>query len=318
MFYGYLTESNDVLEFVEKLIKMLFHYTSINALKGILCNPTSNQGLCFWATRFDCFGDDQEYKLGIDTIKRLLPKLEERLQPDRRIAHSFNYDEILKNTTIPFPYVVSFTDTNNSEFMWEHYAEQGKGIVLALDDSQRIVNEYTKHLFLRSCWYIGELTDDELYKEIEDEYFNAAFDLLKGPLKTFALTILAKAPQLFVVMIGRYLLSYVATRIKGERFQKEKETRVIYAAPRMELASLMEPYEEQLRTFPIDVEGFKDAMRSEKVRIGANGKSIFYQDIYLPGTVLKEVYIKDHSQLGMVEDVLEEKGFKKDVTVVAL
>ena len=297
---------------------MLFHYTSINALKGILCNPTSDQGLCFWATRFDCFGDNQEYKLGIDAIKRLLPKLEERLQPDRRIAHSFDYDEILKNITFPFPYVVSFTNTNNSEFMWENYTEHGKGIVLALDDSQRIVNEYTKHLFLCSCWYSGELTDDELFKEIENEYFNAAFDLLGGPLKTFAFTILAEFPQLFVAMIGRYLLSYVAPRIKGESFKEEKETRVIYAAPRMELAPLLKPYEEQLKTFPIDVDAFKDAMMSEKVRIGADGKNIHYQEIYLPGTILKEVYVKDHSQLGIVEDVLEEKGFKKDVSVVAL
>ena len=297
---------------------MLFHYTSINALKGILCNPTSDQGLCFWATRFDCFGDNQEYKLGIDAIKRLLPRLEERLQPDRRIAHSFEYDEILKNITLPLPYVVSFTNTNNSEFMWENYAEHGKGIVLALDDSQRIVNEYTKHLFLRSCWYSGELTDEELYKEIENEYFNAAFDLLGGPLKTFAFTILAVSPQLFVSMIGRYLLSYVAPRIKGESFKEEKETRVIYAAPRMELDSLLEPYEEQLKTFPIDVDAFKDAMKSEKVRIRADGKNIYYQDIYLPGTILKEVYVKDHSQLEIVKEVLEEKGFKKDVSVVAL
>lgn len=297
---------------------MLFHYTSINALKGILCNPTSDQGLCFWATRFDCFGDNQEYKLGIDAIKRLLPRLEERLQPDRRIAHSFEYDEILKNITLPLPYVVSFTNTNNSEFMWENYAEHGKGIVLALDDSQRIVNEYTKHLFLRSCWYSGELTDEELYKEIENEYFNAAFDLLGGPLKTFAFTILAVFPQLFVSMIGRYLLSYVAPRIKGESFKDEKETRVIYAAPRMELDSLLEPYEEQLKTFPIDVDAFKDAMKSEKVRIRADGKNIYYQDIYLPGTILKEVYVKDHSQLEIVKEVLEEKGFKKDVSVVAL
>ena len=297
---------------------MLFHYTSINALKGILCNPTSDQGLCFWATRFDCFGDNQEYKLGIDAIKRLLPRLEERLQPDRRIAHSFEYDEILKNITLPLPYVVSFTNTNNSEFMWENYAEHGKGIVLALDDSQRIVNEYTKHLFLRSCWYNGELTDEELYKEIENEYFNAAFDLLGGPLKTFAFTILAVFPQLFVSMIGRYLLSYVAPRIKGESFKDEKETRIIYAAPRMELDALLEPYEEQLKTFPIDVDAFKDAMKSEKVRIGAEGKNIYYQDIYLPGTILKEVYVKDHSQLEIVKEVLEEKGFKKDVSVVAL
>ena len=67
---------------------MLYHYTSLDALKSILGDAKTDKGLCFWATRFDYFGDTDEYLLGIDTIGRLLPRLEERLLPDCRIASS--------------------------------------------------------------------------------------------------------------------------------------------------------------------------------------------------------------------------------------
>ena len=41
---------------------MLYHYTSIQALEGILRESPSEKGLCFWASRYDCFGDKEEYK----------------------------------------------------------------------------------------------------------------------------------------------------------------------------------------------------------------------------------------------------------------
>ena len=47
---------------------MLYHYTSIQALEGILRGCPSEKGLCFWASRYDCFGDKEEYKIGIETI----------------------------------------------------------------------------------------------------------------------------------------------------------------------------------------------------------------------------------------------------------
>ena len=53
---------------------IFYHYTSLEALKGILKEkPLENQELCFWATRYDCFEDTDEYLFGVDTLKRLLP-----------------------------------------------------------------------------------------------------------------------------------------------------------------------------------------------------------------------------------------------------
>lgn len=289
---------------------MQYHYTSFDSLKGICRGPSSDQGLCLWATRFDCFGDKEEYKLGISVIKRLLPELEKRLQPDRRIASSFEWDEIIGNETLPFPYVVSFTDKKDNEYMWEHYACQGKGVVIALDDSRRIVNEYTKNYYLRTCLYEGDKSDAELFKEIEDEYFNAAFAALTGPRKELALAFLSENPQVFVAILGRYLLSYVATRIKGERYSKEQETRLILAAPRQEMIPMVDRFKEVFKQFSMEVDGYEAMMRSERIRRRENGEAVYYQEVYLPGGVLKHVYVRDEGLIEQVSGILRERGFE--------
>ena len=55
---------------------MLYHYTSFDALKNILRYAKSQEQMCFWATRYDCFADTDEFKLGVETIRRLLPEME--------------------------------------------------------------------------------------------------------------------------------------------------------------------------------------------------------------------------------------------------
>lgn len=293
---------------------MLYHYTSFDSLKGICRASSTDEGLCFWATRFDCFGDREEYKLGISVIKRLLPELEKRLQPDRRIASSFEWDEIIGNETLPFPYVVSFTDKRDNEYMWEHYACKGKGVVIALDDSRLIVNKYTKNYYLRKCLYRGDKSDAELFKEIEGEYFNAAFAALTGPQKELAFAFLSANPQLFVAIVGRYLLSYVAARIKGERYSKEQETRLILAAPRQEMFPMVDRYREFFKQFSVDVDGYEAMMRSERIRRRENGDAVYYQEVYLPGSVLRKIYVNDEGLMEQVSIVLREKGYN-DVRV---
>lgn len=53
--------------------------------------------------------DEKEFKLGVETIRRLLPEVEKDMQADRRIAPMFDWDEIKDNINLPYPYVVSFS-----------------------------------------------------------------------------------------------------------------------------------------------------------------------------------------------------------------
>ena len=71
---------NDVINAVKKCNllsiysfnkKMLFHYTSFEALQKILLSaPAKGKELCFRATRYDCFEDQTEFRYGIDGMMR--------------------------------------------------------------------------------------------------------------------------------------------------------------------------------------------------------------------------------------------------------
>ena len=74
-------------------------------------NKASKKRLCFWATRYDCFEDKEEYLFGIDCLGKCLSDLEGHynLQKDRRIAANFKRDLIAGKKNLPFPYVVSIS-----------------------------------------------------------------------------------------------------------------------------------------------------------------------------------------------------------------
>ena len=64
---------------------------------GSLKDARTQRRMCFWATRYDCFADKEELKLGVETIKRLLPQVEKSLLSDRQIASSFDLGKIRGN-----------------------------------------------------------------------------------------------------------------------------------------------------------------------------------------------------------------------------
>ena len=290
---------------------MLYHYTSIDALESILQDATSEKGICFWATRFDCFVDKAEYLLGIEVIKRLLPKLEERLSPDRRLASSFDIEGVIGDVTLPFPYIVSFTDKNDNGYLGEEYAKRDAGVVLGLDESTRVANEFTRNLLIKRCLYVEERTDEELLKEIEDEYFASAYLMLTGPRKDLAFTFLSDYPQQFVALIGRFLLAYVAPRFKRNSFSAEEEIRAILAPPRIEMRSLIEQYGEVLKPFDVNAEEVKKMIACEKKRTRDDGREIIYQELFLPGYLLRSVSVANEELMGQVNEVLAEKGFEE-------
>ena len=57
--------------------------------------------------------------------------------------------------------------------MWENYADHGHGVVLALDETKKVSFESMPHMImLKPCIYKSKVSDEELFKEIETEYFN--------------------------------------------------------------------------------------------------------------------------------------------------
>lgn len=205
---------------------MLYHYTTIPAMRSILRDAGNRGRMCFWATRYDCFADEKEYRLGVETIRRLLPEIEKELKEDRRVAQDFDWKLIEGNENLPYPYIVSFTARPDNEYMWDEYAKD-EGVVLAIDDSVFVPNKEMTMIMTKPCLYAGLLNDEELAKEIQNEYTFGGLAMLKGPMSNDAFELLEKHPQAFVRLIATYLLAFVATRIKGKDYCKEEETRVI-------------------------------------------------------------------------------------------
>jgi len=48
---------------------------------------------------------------------------------------------------------------------------------------------------------------------------------------------------------------------------------------------------------------------SEKKRTRDDGREVFYQEMFLPGYLLKSVSVANEELVGPVNEVLEEKGF---------
>lgn len=291
---------------------MLYHYTSIQALEGILREFPSEKGLCFWASRYDCFGDKKEYKIGIEAIKNLLPKLEERLQPDRRVAPSFEWGNIKENKMLPMPYVISLTKSNNNDYMWENYADHEHGVVLALDETKNISFEGIPHMImLKPCLYKGMISNEDLFKEIETEYYNGAFGLLAGPKKEFAFGLLKEYPQVFVNLIAMYLLAYVAPRIKKEKYNPEEEIRIIYPSQRpTQEVQIMLNQLKGTSLFGVKTDDLISMIEDEKLRKRDNGDNVYYKELFLPNQVLTKVFIKDTTQESKIRTILDNRNFK--------
>lgn len=89
---------------------LVYHYTSLDALLGIIGNTPHK--LTFWGSRYDCMNDPQDY---LFASKIVLPKFLESLEKREDISDALNENNDF------FPYIVSFSEKRDDEFMWKHY-----------------------------------------------------------------------------------------------------------------------------------------------------------------------------------------------------
>lgn len=172
----------------EDLPETLYHYTSLEALKGII----QKNGLKFWATRYDSMNDPSDYTFAAEVIvPKILSFLKEH--EDEFTEEEVDYCEM-------YPYTVSFSESRDDESMWEHY---GAEICLGIDPncfypSYRV--DETIPFFFDKCKYINEedITDFEIEKWL-NEY----------PHENIP-----------------FRLQYASVFIKRDAFRREKEWRV--------------------------------------------------------------------------------------------
>lgn len=295
---------------------MLYHYTSLPAFRSILHDAVTRGYMCFWATRYDCFADAEEFKLGVETIRRSLPEVEKDMPTDRQIAPMFDWDEIKDNMNLPYPYVVSFTSRPDNDYMWHEYAKED-GVVLEIDDTETVEVPDTPMLRLASCIYADGCTEDKLTEMLRQEYTEVGYRILGGPQKELAFALLKDYPQLFVKLIATGLLFVTAPRIKGAKdFWMEEETRVIIPSPVPSYNALIEGNDETITKFGLDPTELRTLVADEHTRERVDGSTVFYREMHLPIYLLKCVYVKNKATREEVERFFAALGLNIPVRMV--
>lgn len=128
----------------------IYHYTSMDALKGIL----REDELCFWGTRYDSMNDPTEH---IYAKEELIPEL----------SKSLNLEEV-KDTEI-YPYVVSFSKMDDDFIMWRMYKAE-LALVLDYDVINKWVEEELNCNDGEKFYYFGECRYPETKKELIDSF----------------------------------------------------------------------------------------------------------------------------------------------------
>lgn len=141
----------------------LFHYTSIDALFGIV----QKDGLHFRASRYDCMNDSEEYKWLYEPLKA-------RIAKDQSLL-----DDEVDNLYEKFPYVISLSEKEDNDEMWNKYGANGNGVCIVLN-KDAIVAEANLHL--KENWdiamavrYADEKTKMDTLAEVVDEYRNLGY-----------------------------------------------------------------------------------------------------------------------------------------------
>ena len=295
---------------------MLYHYTTLPAFMSILRDAGARGQMCFWATRYDCFADAEEFKLGVETIRRLLPEVEKDMPVDRRIAPMFDWNEIKYNRNLPYPYVVSFTSRPDNDYMWREYAKED-GVVLEIDDTETVEVPDTPMLRLASCLYADGSNDDKLTEMLRQEYTEVGYRILGGPQKELAFALLKDYPQLFVKLIATGLLFVTAPRIKSAKvYRMEEETRAIIPIPVPSYNALIEGYDETISKLGLDPMYLRTLVANEHTREQVDGSMVYYREMHLPIHLLKGVYVKNEDTREEVGRFLTESGLDIPVRMV--
>lgn len=168
----------------------LFHYTSLQALTGII----QKGKLLFRGTRYDSMNDPVDYSFAAEVV---IPKVLSELEKDSALKdEETDYCEM-------YPYTVSFSENKDDESMWRHY---GSEVSLEIDSSYFYplynVDERIKFYFDK-CTYVNE------------EEIDSAF--IKKWQESIPFTNIPSIAQ------------YACVFIKRDAFQREKEWRLFAA-----------------------------------------------------------------------------------------
>jgi len=133
----------------------VYHYTNLEALNGILNGQQQREcSLNFWGTRYDSLNDSQDYIFAKNVV---LPKILKAIEKEECL------NEEKKEINHIFPYIVSFSENKDDEFMWQHYNAEVCIVVDSTYFSPWIIEEGVIKGFWGKCDYVNENNIDKSF-----------------------------------------------------------------------------------------------------------------------------------------------------------
>ncbi len=267
------------------MLEHVYHYTSLNALAGILKKEEMKNSsgkakmkssLVFWGSRYDCMNDSQDYLFASEVV---LPKIMKSIEKRKDIT------EDLKENNDAYPYIVSFSENEDDDSMWRHY---NADVCLKIDTSYLfpwIEEDGVIKGFLGKCIYAKE-------QDIDEKFFESWRNSLQY---------LENIPSM-----ARHACVY----IKRDAFKIEKEWRLYLSDEKL---PHIRPngdcyYTEQ----PQDV----------KVKSIRDNDIVFYKEFRIDAKALKGIIVNDtdfehfHKVKKHIEVLLMSKGFyPEDISI---
>jgi len=205
---------------------MLYHYTNIDVLQGILNQYSPNHPMLnFWASHCGFMNDPLEVKLGIDSImqvllhmpeceldgKELIPLLDDQFFDYLMLASTKDLDNV------GIPYAISFSLQKDNLTLWNTYGNHGKGICLGFNE-QKLSRSFP--IELKRVIYRDELNELGFREALSDLYVRMVSDFKKS-------TGADLSTKINKLSFLSYFIPEVAPLIKHECYKYEQEYRLV-------------------------------------------------------------------------------------------
>jgi hypothetical protein len=182
--------------------KVLYHYTSLNAVKGIM----QSDAVYFRCTHYGYLNDPEEMHIGNCFINKLLNQA--------NIPHPLK----LADT-----YILSLSKNKDYTQMWKRYGENGQGVMLEVNTSSllKVCQNVEPCLY---CDKDGVLIGSNKTERIARIVGNLKDSYYSNP------------PKVMTALTSHILLGRISGAIKSSDFEIENEVRAIFEPGKLEVS----------------------------------------------------------------------------------
>lgn len=143
---------------------LVYHYTNEKAFRNIV-----QKDIGIWATRYDCLNDPNEQTWAKDVVLKHCI--------DNFKMGGLSREQILR-WFAKYSYILSLCEQYDNPTMWQHYGEDGKGIILAFDPD--MLEEESKRYSTEDPQHSYDVYDKVLYSSKENIESAVSYWLRRG------------------------------------------------------------------------------------------------------------------------------------------